>query len=470
MSWKTAVLDEIQLQLDEGAAREAEAQALRKEAHGSQIAEIDRDIHDLRRQLDEVREFQEALGGIGDEELELLLDARLDLARLLVGRARGMRATDIHLDPGEDEWNLRQRIDGSIVPEGALSRDLGALIVRHFQLRAKLHITKPFDAEEGHVHFATKIPDLDARVTLIPCRHAHALHVRLLDARRITDDLVELGMSPEQRDRVRDVLHGPPGLILCCGPTGGGKSTTLYSTISTFELDRVVAISIEEPIEFHLEQIRQVQADPKHGLTLEAGLSVLLRMDPDVLLIGEIRGKSTADIAVRAATSGHFCFSTLHARDAAGALSTLRSVPMTDHEITSAVRGLISQRLLRRVCSGCATEVPADDRAARLFAAHGQSAPDRVTHGTGCDACRGTGYHGRVGVFEIATIDEDTSERILQGLSEHGLRKLLRERGVSSVVQDALEKVRQGVTTIAEVEQIYWPARGVTEPEADRPQ
>jgi type II secretory ATPase GspE/PulE/Tfp pilus assembly ATPase PilB-like protein len=270
--------------------------------------------------------------------------------------------------------------------------------------------------------------------------------------------LPDLGFSPAALAAVEDVLRRGDGLVLVAGPTGAGKTTTVYAMLKSLGGSDRNMVSIEDPVEFDTPFIRQLNVDERHGITMTKGLITILRMDPDVIFVGEIRDSQAADIAIRAASSGKFVLSTLHTRDVASAITTLRDLQLSDRSLSANLSCIVSQRLIRRLCAECRRQVQVDNAQRQLFADHGVAVPQALYEHVGCDACRGTGYRGRLGVFEALAVTREVAKAIALGKSEDALRDDFRETGLVTLQTDMLEKVAAGITDLHEASAVHWVA------------
>jgi general secretion pathway protein E len=377
----------------------------------------------------------------------------------LVQRARRMRATDIHIDPiGSDENLVRFRIDGQLSEYCKMTRDVTEHLVNQFKNLANLDISDPFHIKEGRIRMPTNHSDLDIRITIVPVAGGEAIAVRLLDPAKSLLKLDHLGLSTFGLEKVRSMITAGDGLTLVTGPTGSGKTTTVYSILQSIGGTHRNVVSIEDPVELALPFARQMNVDPRHGINMNEGLKAILRMDPDVVFIGEIRDSETAAIGMHAVSSGKQVFATLHTRDVASTITNLRQRNIADRNLAVNVSGIVNQRLVRRLCGDCksARDLTADEMS--HFHDHALEPPQKIFSPTGCPACRNTGYHGRVGVFEVAAIEGDLKEAIFNGTSQDEIEQILRSTGTVSLVADALSKVGEGLTSFSEAISIRWLA------------
>jgi general secretion pathway protein E/type IV pilus assembly protein PilB len=362
------------------------------------------------------------------------------------------RATDVHFEPFEDALRVRYRVDGmlqeaNIPPE---VRQFQPAIVSRLKILSRLDIAEKRLPQDGRIKLRVAAREIDVRVSVIPMLHGEAVVLRLLDRSTTLLGLEHLGMAERDRRTFERVLEVPHGIVLVTGPTGSGKTTTLYAGLSRInDIERKI-VTIEDPIEYHLRGINQIQVSTKAGLTFARGLRSVLRHDPDVILVGEIRDRETAEIAVQASLTGHLVFSTLHTNDAPGAMTRLVDMGIEPYLVASSLEMVLAQRLVRLVCAGCKEPfVPPDVDALRVE--FGQEMPDVLYHGRGCRQCQGTGYHGRTGIFELMLVDETIRAMILDRASASNIRKEAARQGMRSLREDGWRLVRKGNTTLEEV-------------------
>jgi type II secretory ATPase GspE/PulE/Tfp pilus assembly ATPase PilB-like protein len=374
----------------------------------------------------------------------------------LLVQAVAARATDIHFDPNHDHVDVRVRIDGRLEHFGRLEHKAALAVLSQFKLMADLDIAEPFRAKEGRLRLPASLDGYQVRITTARVVEGEAAALRLLDSRRLKLPLSTLGFSPFALNQVQAMLEHGEGLILVTGPTNAGKTTTVYSMLHELDNGQSSIVTVEDPVEYEMPSFRQMAVDPRHEVTMTSGLKTLLRMDPDVVLVGEIRDAETAEIAMRAASSGKRVLSTLHTRDVPSTITALRDLRVDKRSLAGNLAGVVSQRLVRKVCPKCCrVEAPTDEER-EFFSRAGHEAPAQVAHAVGCDHCRLTGYFERIGVFEVSTDFDLFRTAITAGATEDELRNLLREAQVPTLLDDALTKVASGVTTAAEVQSMSW--------------
>lgn len=363
-----------------------------------------------------------------------------------------LRATDVHFEPYEDELRVRYRIDG-VLQEAAIPpevRQFQAAIVSRLKILSRLDIAEKRLPQDGRIKIKIADREIDVRVSVIPMLYGEAVVLRLLNRSAVLLGLEQLGMSDKDRFVFERILELPHGIILVTGPTGSGKTTTLYAALSRINSVERKIVTIEDPIEYHLRGINQIQVSRKAGLTFARGLRSILRHDPDVVLVGEIRDVETAEIAVQASLTGHLVFSTLHTNDAPGALTRLVDMGIEPYLVASSLEAVVAQRLVRLICRDCKEEYsPKDIKALR--AEFGDHLPDLLYRGRGCRKCQGTGYFGRTGIFELMMVTENIRSLILEGSSAHKIRNLAMQHGMKSLRDDGYRYLLQGLTTVEEI-------------------
>ncbi|MDB5328369.1 MAG: xpsE 3 [Phycisphaerales bacterium] len=372
----------------------------------------------------------------------------------ILAEAIESRATDVHIEPFENELRLRNRIDGVLVESNvpASIRRFHAAIVSRIKILSHLDIAEKRLPQDGRIKLKLGGQEVDVRVSIIPMIHGEAVVMRLLARTTDLKGTSRLGMAPRDNAIFNNVLDMPHGIVLVTGPTGSGKTTTLYAALSAINgTDRKI-ITIEDPVEIQLRGVNQIQVSQKTGLTFAAGLRAVLRHDPDVVLVGEIRDKETAEIAVQASLTGHLVFSTLHTNDAPGACTRLVDMGVEPYLVSSSLEVVVAQRLVRLICPKCRTEMSAEEYAKKkeLF---GDRVPAKLFKGSGCRNCSGTGYRGRQGLFEMMSITDEMRTLIINNSASHEIRKAAVKDGMRSLREDGWRLIHEGVTTIDEVMQ-----------------
>ncbi len=407
-----------------------------------------------------------------EEVLKDVSDApAVKLVNVLLDQATTAQASDVHIDAEEHALRVRFRIDGVLREVPAPPKDLLPAIVSRIKVLAHMDIAESRRPQDGHFKLAVERQELDIRVSTLPATNGEAVVLRLLPGAGHLLSLEELGMDAQTQQTFDRLIHQPHGMLLVTGPTGSGKTTTLYSALARVDRVRQSIITLEDPVEIRLPQIRQVSINPKAGLTFDAGLRSILRQDPDVIMVGEIRDRETAETALQAALTGHLVLSTLHTNSAAAAPIRLLDMGAPDFLVTSALLGVLAQRLPRRVCRHCAAPLdlaqperqagpsagPALPTALALLADALADArpggPDTpgLLQAVGCKRCGNTGYEGRLGVFELLVFNDDMRRAVMARKDERTVAGLAREAGMVFMIEDGLAKVRQGVTTVHEL-------------------
>lgn len=388
------------------------------------------------------------------------------MANLLLLKAIQSSASDIHVEPFERATRIRYRLDGVLHDQPAPPKKLHNALVSRFKIMAQLDIAERRLPQDGRIKIRVSNREVDFRVSVVPTVYGEKVVLRLLDTSGLRVDLTQLGMELEALAVYQKTIELPFGIILDTGPTGSGKSTTLYSTLATLNFPDRHIITIEDPVEYHLEGVTQVQARPDIGLTFASGLRAFLRQDPDIIMVGEIRDTETAEIAINAALTGHLVFSTLHTNDAPGAVTRLCNMGIEPFLTASTVVMVVAQRLVRVICVHCkeAYEVPAQALTsigaipeAYLQQAPGKAKTVTLYRGKRCDECAQTGYRGRLGIFEVMEMTDELRELVLQRGSSHTIKQAARQAGMLTLREAAIRKVLTGLTTIEELLRVTAP-------------
>jgi len=398
-------------------------------------------------------ERQVLSGGGEDEEaladLEHLRDMASEapvirLVNAMIADALEKRSSDIHIEPFEKEFRVRFRVDGVLFNQETPPRELKAAIISRLKLMAKLNIAERRLPQDGRIKIKILGREVDLRVSTLPTLYGESVVMRLLD-RSAGDffDLLRLGFDDRMLEQMEHFTSLPHGIFLVTGPTGSGKSTTLYSALKRINLPDKKIITIEDPVEYQMDGINQIHVNPQIGLTFAAGLRHIVRQDPDVIMVGEIRDRETADIAIRAALTGHLVFSTLHTNDAPSAITRLTDMGVENYLLTSSLVAVLAQRLVRVICKDC--KQPAGEAVAP------DGARVRSFRGTGCPVCNGTGYISRVGIFEMMQLSDELRGLIMENADASVLTEAARRGGMRNLREDGWQKIRDGVTTVDEV-------------------
>jgi type II secretion system protein E len=372
------------------------------------------------------------------------------LVTLLLLEALESRASDVHLESYVSGLRVRYRIDGVLQNAPSPPAQLTPAVVSRLKIMAELDIAERRLPQDGRIRLRLTDRQVDVRVSTVPTLHGESIVLRLLDRESGRVGLAELGMGEATLRNFEEVIQRPHGIVLATGPTGSGKTTTLYAAVDRIRTGREKILTVEDPVEYELAGVPQIPVNEKVGVTFAAALRSLLRQDPDVLLVGEIRDEQTAEIAIHAALTGHLVLSTLHTNDAPGALTRLVDLGIAPYLVGSTVEAVLAQRLVRRNCTGCSEPVPASEDWLSEFGDAVREL-DHITRGRGCDDCRGTGYRGRVGIYELLIVDGVLRKELPRLTGAGELRSAAIDRGMSTLRADGLRLIRAGVTTPEEV-------------------
>ena len=389
---------------------------------------------------------------VAEEKLESIaaIPPIVRLVNEIIFEAVHQRASDIHLEPEEKELPLRFRIDGLLRQTRVLSKKLELAIVSRIKIMATLDITERRLPQDGSFTVTVENRPIDLRISTFPTVFGEKVVMRVLDRERFLLGLEKLGFSPQTMERFSSLIRMPYGIILVTGPTSSGKTTTLYAVLNTIKSVEKNIITVEDPIECTLPIVKQSQINPKAGLTFARSLRSILRQDPDIIMIGEIRDYETAEIAIRASLTGHLVFSTLHTNDAPGALTRLIDMKVAPYLVSSGIIGVLAQRLVRQICPHC-RESYTEDKETLVKLGLSTKNELKLWRGKGCHHCGETGYYGRIGIFELATMNKKIRDLVLNKSPTDVLKEAAQEAGMKTLREDAIEKVIQGITTVAEV-------------------
>jgi type IV pilus assembly protein PilB len=407
-------------------------------------------LEDIISDLTEVEVLQETDEVNDDLEKMAGQSPVIKFVNYLISNAVREGASDIHIEPKEKETKIRYRIDGVLFEAMKAPQKMHPAIVSRVKIMADLDISERRVPQDGKVNALVGGRAIDLRISVLPTNHGEKTVIRILDSKSITRGLEHVGMEPDVCKAFREQIALPHGILLVTGPTGSGKSTTLYSALGEMDGERLNVSTVEDPVEYELDFCNQVQVNEKTGLTFAGALRSLLRQDPDVIMVGEIRDNETARIAVQAALTGHLVLSTLHTNDAATSVTRLVNIGIEPYLIAASLNASVAQRLVRRICPKCKEPDKVPESMRRHLARAGVK-PGEVLHGAGCDACRGSGYVGRAGIFELLIIDDQFRDMIHTDTSVSSMRRAFRGSGRDTLFDDGMKKVKQGTTTIAEV-------------------
>jgi general secretion pathway protein E len=410
--------------------------------------DINRIIEDMDQQgFEFVREEEEDVGHLKDLASEAPI---IKLVNLLISRAIENRASDVHIEPFEDELKVRYRIDGVLHDVEAAPKRLEAAVVSRIKIMAKLNIAERRLPQDGRIRLKIDEREIDLRVSTIPILHGESVVMRILDKESIVIDLDLLGFPPDILDAFDRLIKKPNGIVLVTGPTGSGKTTTLYGALDKINTPDKKIITVEDPIEYQLKGVNQIQVKAQIGLNFANTLRHIVRQDPDIIMIGEIRDLETAEIAIQSALTGHLVFSTLHTNDAPSAITRLLDMGVENFLLSSTIRGILAQRLVRVICPHCKEPdtLKVDREEMEMFGLRDETP---LFRGRGCEKCAFTGYYGRSGIFELLTVNEAIRRMILKDADANLLRDEARRQGMKTLFEDGVEKVRMGMTTLGEV-------------------
>jgi len=387
---------------------------------------------------------------------QISLDATSDapVARaltLIIDEAVKSRASDIHLEPDKDKLRVRYRIDGTLQDTLSLPSVAASLLISRVKILANMNIADHHRPQDGQFSIKAKGRSMDIRVGTAPTVNGEMASLRLLYKSRAALELSELGFLPESLETYEKMLKVPHGMILVSGPTGAGKTTTLYASINQLDHTGQNIITIEDPVEYRFKDINQIQVNARAGITFAGGLRSILRLDPDVILVGEIRDAETASIAIQSALTGHLVLSSIHANDAVGVVFRLLDLGVEPYLVSSALIGVVAQRMLRKICPYCAHPIDASLIERMTYSKETGEERDEFIGGSGCNACAHTGYLGRTGIFEILCMSDEIRTRVLSGTTTNQLRTQAIKEGMIPLMKDGMFKVKAGITTPYEV-------------------
>ncbi|MFZ2196715.1 MAG: ATPase, T2SS/T4P/T4SS family [Thermodesulfovibrionales bacterium] len=371
----------------------------------------------------------------------------IQLVNLLMGNAVNDRASDIHVEPGEYNVRVRYRIDGLLYEKETLPVRMYSAVISRIKLLSQMNIAERRLPQDGRIKVTFSGKTIDIRVSTIPTIFGESVVMRLLDKETSFITLEEIGFDRTLLDIYEDVILKPYGMILITGPTGSGKSTTLYASLARINTPEKKIITVEEPVEYLMQGITQIQVRTKIGLTFATGLRHIVRQDPDVIMVGEIRDMETANIGIHASLTGHLLFSTLHTNDAPGAITRLMDMGVENYLVASTLVCVMAQRLVRRICQHCKEKKDVSGDILNKF----DSSVKEVWVGSGCDYCSGTGYRGRIGIFEVLPIGSEIRDLIMSRATSKEIKDKAIAMGMRTLRQDGIEKVKRGLTTIDEV-------------------
>ena len=402
-----------------------------KEKPSSDLTKISEDIKDVK----------------GDDDAPVIR-----LVNVIIEEALKRRASDIHIEPLENKFRIRYRIDGVLHEIPGPPKRLQGSIISRLKIMAGMDIAEKRLPQDGRIKISLENKELDLRVSSLPAIHGESVVMRILDKTGFMVGLEDMGFLPENKKAFEKLVNLPNGMVLVTGPTGSGKTTTLYATLSHINQKDRKVITIEDPVEYQLDGINQVQVKPQINLTFASGLRSMLRQAPDIIMVGEIRDLETAEIAVQSALTGHLILSTLHTNDAAGAITRLVDMGIKPYLVASTVQCVLAQRLVRTICSSCRESYKPNKEEIEILLLKDEQLKDfELFRGKGCSACNNTGYKGRMGIFELLILNDAVREMVLENAPSTEICKKARQTGMRTLKEDGIEKIKLGYTTIEEV-------------------
>ncbi|WP_042146377.1 GspE/PulE family protein [Paucisalibacillus sp. EB02] len=364
-----------------------------------------------------------------------------------------LKASDIHLDPQEAKVHIRYRIDGQLRSEKIVPKQLQNSLIARIKILANLNITQTRLPQDGRIKTTVGVTPVDLRISSLPTVNGEKVVIRILDLNNALMQLGELNFSEQNKKKYKQLITQPSGLVLLTGPTGSGKTSTLYASINHLNKESVNIVTIEDPVEFQMEGVNQVQVNSSVGLSFAEGLRSILRQDPNVIMVGEIRDQETAEIAIRASLTGHLVLSTLHTNSALDTIPRLIDMGIEPYLVVSSLNGVIAQRLVRKICRDCTTKRQPTEMEKEIFIKNNMDV-ESVYYGRGCSSCHQRGYRGRITVHEVLVMDEQIKSMLLNHRSIADIRSYAKNEGMEFLIHDGLNKVKSGQTTIEEIMQV----------------
>ena len=420
------------------------------------IATKDDILRAITKYYDQDEGIEELLGDLNltdagkDDKITDQDSPIVKLVNQILFNAVSQRASDVHLDPHETKVIIRYRIDGVLRTERTLPKSMQSVLTARIKIMANLDITEYRIPQDGRIKINLDFHPVDLRISTLPTVFGEKIVMRILDLGSSLNDLNRLGFNKLNMKRFKTMIEQPSGIVLITGPTGSGKSSTLYAALNELNNEGVNIITIEDPVEYQLEGVNQIQVNTNVGMTFAAGLRSILRQDPNIVMVGEIRDKETVEIAIRASLTGHLVLSTIHTNDSLSTVTRLMDMGVEPFLIASSVSGIVAQRLVRRVCRDCGEDHPPTKREIDIFAKRGMKI-ESVKRGKGCSSCNMTGYKGRIAIHEILVLNDEMKRVIMNGESFTKLRELSIKHKTVFLIDDGLLKVKQGLTSTEEV-------------------
>lgn len=423
--------------------------------HGCDLEE--QQLRDLVELEVSTEQSQEDLLAEGTAEADISEEAAtkapvIRFVDLLLSQAIKSRASDIHIEPQEKSMAIRMRIDGVLRDMVPPARKMQAAVIARIKILSEMNIAERRLPQDGRFKMKASGRDIDVRVSVIPTIYGEKVVMRILDTKAVNHDLDQLGFEPKLLEEFKAILSRPHGIVVVTGPTGSGKSTTLYSALNYLRDPTKNITTVEDPVEYRLAGINQIQVKPEIALDFASCLRAILRQDPDIVLIGEIRDKETVEIAIKASLTGHLVLSTFHTNDAPSAITRLVYMGIEPYLLASTLNLVVAQRLVRKICDRCKEPVNLSEEVLKCLKIDPEQAKDSVFyHGRGCNTCKKTGYLGRLPIFEFLVVDNDIREKLISGGSESQIRAMSHQKGYGGLLESGVNKILQGLTTAEEV-------------------
>ncbi|SET72288.1 type IV pilus assembly protein PilB [Salinibacillus kushneri] len=390
------------------------------------------------------------------ENLQLLEDEDSPVVKLvnqLLQQAVVQQASDVHFDCMETKIYVRFRIDGRLRTERSLPKNMQGPLITRIKIMANMDITEHRTPQDGRIKLSVENRKMDLRISTLPTVYGEKIVIRLLDLSIVQKDIKQIGFDSINLEKFQSLINQPHGIVLLTGPTGSGKTSTMYSALSQLNDEERNIITIEDPVEYQLEGINQIQVNTNVNLDFATGLRAILRQDPNIIMVGEIRDRKTAAIATRASITGHLVLSTLHTNDSISTINRLKDMGIEIYLIASSLNGVVSQRLVRKICRDCKHERKASTRETEIFSKYNIPI-ETVSYGEGCPTCNMSGYRGRTAIHEVLVIDSEMKEALVNNDSMVKIRDIALKNGLKSLTEDGLEKVKEGITTTEEILQV----------------
>lgn len=405
--------------------------------------EIDESMEEILNTIGSKEEVQEE--GITDEDSPVV-----KLVNQILTSAVQQRASDVHIDPQETKVNIRFRVDGVLRTERTLPKHMQNVLTARIKIMSNLDITESRNPQDGRIKVTIELHPIDLRVSTLPTVYGEKIVMRILDLSSALNDVNKLGFNKLNHKRFLELIKQPTGIVLITGPTGSGKSSTLYAALNHLNSEEVNIITVEDPVEYRLEGINQIQVNSNVGMTFAKGLRSILRQDPNIIMVGEIRDQETAQIAIRASLTGHLVLSTIHTNDALGTITRLIDMDIEPFLVASSLSGVVSQRLVRKVCRDCGSYDAPSKSELRIFQKRGITI-EKVARGKGCGTCNMSGYKGRVAIQELLVVDDTVRKMIMNHEPTSKIREHMIKQRMIFLIDDGLLKVKQGLTTTEEI-------------------